>query len=126
MRIPPTTSKGFNKEEVMAEQSVEELGQEVVRKLNGLAAQAMRGAVVGKPSNPSSRLFYRRRLARYFMRANYTVVLERIEAGSYPEGFLREKLDQMGDMAVSRESLSRAIESNTLADSVYDVASFYR
>lgn len=110
----------------MAERSVEELGQEVVRKLNGLAAQAMRGSVSNKPANPSSRLFYRRRLARYFMRANYTVVLERVAAGSYPEGFLREKLDQMGDMATSRESLSRAIESNTLADSVYDVASFYR
>lgn len=110
----------------MTEKSVEELGQEVLKKLNGLAAQAMRMSIAGKPANPGSRLFYRRRLSHHFMRANYTVVIERIRAGSYPVGFLQEKLSQMDDMAKRPESLERAIESKVLANSAFDVPSFYR
>jgi len=102
-----------------------ELGQEFVRKLNDLAAEAEKvrghGVIV-----TDRRQFYRRRLAKYFMGVNFTVVMERLNQEKYPEGFLQEKLRQMDELMSNPQLLDKACCDGAQAESAFDVGSFNR
>lgn len=109
----------------MTDTTQKELGQEFVRKLNNLALEAEK--VRGSGAIMSDRhQFYRRRLAKYFMGVNYTVVLERINRGEYPDSFLQEKLKQMDDLMSNSAALERALTDGAQAESTFDLGSFNR
>lgn len=108
----------------MTEMTQEELGRMFLAKLMRLSTLA----AVRDSSNMSRSMeqYYCRKLARYFMRANYTVVVERIRESAYPVAFLREKVLQLDEFLQNPTKIPPVFIKDVHAESVFDVESFYR